>query len=100
MSESTQAELRRRAADLFPGGVNSPVRAFKAVGATPLFIAGTSGATLVTWLIGFLSNHTGSLHSGMLVLVVSIAVLIVLQLLLSARGAGHPKSAPPAAAGG
>ena len=67
--------------------------------ATPLFIAGTSGATVTTWLIGFLSNRTGSLHSGMLVLVVSIAVLVALQLLLSARGAGHPRSVPPAVAG-
>jgi FHS family glucose/mannose:H+ symporter-like MFS transporter len=67
--------------------------------ATPLFIAGTSGATVTTWLIGFLSNRTGSLHSGMLVLVVSITVLVVLQLLLSARGAGHPRSVPPAVAG-
>ena len=68
--------------------------------ATPLFIAGTSGATVVTWLIGFLSNRTGSLHSGMLVLLVSIAMLVGLQILLSSRGAGRPKSVPPAVAGG
>ena len=59
--------------------------------ATPLFIAGTSGATVVTWLIGFLSERTGSLHSGMLVLVVGIAVLILLQLFLASKGAGHPR---------
>ena len=58
--------------------------------ATPLFIAGTSGATVVTWLIGFLSDRTGSLHSGMLVLVVSIALLVVLQILLAAKVAGGP----------
>ena len=61
--------------------------------ATPLFIAGTSGATVVTWLIGFLSDCTGSLHSGMLVLVVSIALLVVLQILLAAKGAGDPARA-------
>jgi MFS transporter, FHS family, glucose/mannose:H+ symporter len=58
--------------------------------ATPLFIAGTSGATVVTWLIGYLSDRSGSLHSGMLVLVVSIALLVVLQLVLAAKGAGAP----------
>lgn len=57
--------------------------------ATPLFIAGTSGATVTTWLIGFLSSTTGSLHSGMLVLVVSIATLIALQLALSFRAASY-----------
>jgi glutamate-1-semialdehyde 2,1-aminomutase len=33
-----------RARDFFPGGVNSPVRAFKAVGGGPLFIAKGEGA--------------------------------------------------------
>jgi glutamate-1-semialdehyde 2,1-aminomutase len=35
-----------RAKELFPGGVNSPVRAFKGVGGEPLFIARGSGARL------------------------------------------------------
>ena len=55
--------------------------------ATPLFIAGTSGATVITWLIGFLSNTTGSIRSGMFVLIVSIALLLALQLLLAVKGA-------------
>ena len=33
-----------RAARLIPGGVNSPVRAFRGVGGTPLFIAGARGS--------------------------------------------------------
>ena len=41
------SELRRRAASLFPGGVNSPVRAFRAVGGEPVFIARGEGAYLV-----------------------------------------------------
>ena len=57
--------------------------------ATPLFIAGTLGATVVTWLIGFLSDRTGSLRAGMFVLIVSIALLVVLQVLLAAKGAGR-----------
>ncbi|MGH3157939.1 MAG: glutamate-1-semialdehyde 2,1-aminomutase, partial [Streptosporangiaceae bacterium] len=39
-------ELFRRALTLAPGGVNSPVRAFGAVGGTPRFIASASGAHL------------------------------------------------------
>ncbi len=37
-------ELFQRAAGVIPGGVNSPVRAFKAVGGTPRFISRAQGA--------------------------------------------------------
>ena len=40
------AELYERACRVIPGGVNSPVRAFRAVGGTPLFIARGSGQHL------------------------------------------------------
>ncbi|HEX2658766.1 MAG TPA: glutamate-1-semialdehyde 2,1-aminomutase [Polyangia bacterium] len=40
----TSQSLYDRACQLFPGGVNSPVRAFKAVGGTPVFIHSGSGA--------------------------------------------------------
>jgi len=50
--------------------------------ATPLFILGTLGAASSTWLIGFVSNQTGNLRSGMYVLVASVIILIVLQLAL------------------
>jgi glutamate-1-semialdehyde 2,1-aminomutase len=39
-------ELFARAQRVIPGGVNSPVRAFKAVGGTPLFIRKAEGARL------------------------------------------------------
>jgi glutamate-1-semialdehyde 2,1-aminomutase len=39
--------LHRRAAELFPGGVNSPVRAFKGVGGTPRYITRARGAHLI-----------------------------------------------------
>lgn len=39
-------QLFSRAQDSIPGGVNSPVRAFKSVGGTPLFISKASGAYL------------------------------------------------------
>jgi len=40
----TSPELFARARELFPGGVNSPVRAWGAVGGTPRFIARAAGA--------------------------------------------------------
>ncbi len=39
-----QALLRQSAEDLFPGGVNSPVRAFKSVGRPPLILTSGSGS--------------------------------------------------------
>ncbi len=39
-----QALLRHAAEDLFPGGVNSPVRAFRSVGRPPLLLAAGNGS--------------------------------------------------------
>ena len=39
--------LYARAAKVLPGGVSSPVRAFQAVGGTPVFVSRARGATLV-----------------------------------------------------
>ncbi len=39
-------QLFARACELFPGGVNSPVRAFLAVGGTPVFLAKGAGASV------------------------------------------------------
>ena len=36
--------LFKEAQDVIPGGVNSPVRAFKAVGGTPIFAKSAKGA--------------------------------------------------------
>jgi len=43
-SKKTNADLFERAQRVIPGGVNSPVRAFRAVGGTPRFIARADGA--------------------------------------------------------
>jgi len=43
---STSQKLFARASEILPGGVDSPVRAFQAVGGTPLFISRASGATI------------------------------------------------------
>ena len=45
-STSASEALQMRALGLFPGGVNSPVRAFRAVGGTPRFITSAKGAYL------------------------------------------------------
>jgi glutamate-1-semialdehyde 2,1-aminomutase len=46
ISQKKSAELFDRAAKKIPGAVNSPVRAWKAVGQTPAFIARGEGASL------------------------------------------------------
>ncbi len=43
---SRSAELFDRAKGILPGGVNSPVRAFRAVGGTPFFVASAAGCRL------------------------------------------------------
>ena len=58
---------------------------YRDVTATPLFICGTFGAALATWLIGYLSDRAGNLRAGMFVLIVSIVLLIALQTALSLR---------------
>ncbi|RCK69153.1 glutamate-1-semialdehyde-2,1-aminomutase [Desertihabitans brevis] len=47
MTDQTSRELFERAQQVIPGGVNSPVRAFRAVGGTPRFIASAEGPYLV-----------------------------------------------------
>ena len=46
LTDSRSAELYRRAVDLLPGGVNSPVRAMVAIGRTPIFVTRGHGAEL------------------------------------------------------
>ncbi len=43
---STSARLFARAEKVLPGGVNSPIRAFTAVGGDPLVISAAKGATV------------------------------------------------------
>ena len=46
MRTEKSSRLFTRAQKILPGGVDSPVRAFKSVGATPLFIRRARGAYL------------------------------------------------------
>src|ERR1700688_3863580 len=46
MNHAKSEELFRRAEEIIPGGVNSPVRAFRSVGGNPPFIARGEGSHL------------------------------------------------------
>ncbi len=60
--------------------------------ATPLFILGTLGAASSTWLIGFISDRTGSLHSGMYVLLAAVMLLIILQIAIGTRSVAEART--------
>ena len=60
MSEPASKSLFERAKKLIPGGVNSPVRAFRAVGGMPPFIARAQGARLWTEDHAELIDYVGS----------------------------------------
>ncbi len=57
-AREAQAELVAAAESLFPGGVNSPVRAFRSVGRPPLLLAGGAGARVRdadgTWYVDYI----------------------------------------------
>lgn len=59
-------KLFARALELIPGGVNSPVRAFRSVGGAPFFVRAARGATLVTMdgreLIDFVCTWGPAIH--------------------------------------
>jgi len=62
----TSEQLFARALQLMPGGVNSPVRAFRSVGGAPFFVKAARGATLVTAddreLIDFVCTWGPAIH--------------------------------------
>jgi glutamate-1-semialdehyde 2,1-aminomutase len=62
----TSEQLFARALQLIPGGVNSPVRAFRSVGGAPFFVKAAHGAMLVTAddreLIDFVCTWGPAIH--------------------------------------
>ncbi|MFI5356167.1 MAG: glutamate-1-semialdehyde 2,1-aminomutase [Opitutales bacterium] len=62
----SSSDLFARALQLMPGGVNSPVRAFRSVGGAPFFVKAAHGATLVTAddreLIDFVCTWGPAIH--------------------------------------
>lgn len=63
---SRSEQLFARALQLIPGGVNSPVRAFRSVGGAPFFVQSAHGATLTTSdgreLIDFVCTWGPAIH--------------------------------------
>jgi glutamate-1-semialdehyde 2,1-aminomutase len=47
LTDRRSSECYRRALEVIPGGVNSPVRAMRSIGRTPIFIARGEGAELI-----------------------------------------------------
>ena len=66
MSSSVSDSLFARAKELIPGGVNSPVRAFRSVGGAPFFVKAARGAYLITAddreLIDFVCTWGPAIH--------------------------------------
>jgi glutamate-1-semialdehyde 2,1-aminomutase len=66
MSSPSSESLFTRAQQLIPGGVNSPVRAFRSVGGAPFFTKSAQGATLTTVdgreLIDFVCTWGPAIH--------------------------------------
>jgi glutamate-1-semialdehyde 2,1-aminomutase len=60
VTDENSVELMQRAERLMPGGVNSPVRAFRAVGGNPPFIARARGARIHTAGGQSLIDYVGS----------------------------------------
>ena len=62
----SSADLFARALQLIPGGVNSPVRAFRSVGGAPFFVKRAEGAHLITaddrTLIDFVCTWGPAIH--------------------------------------
>ena len=56
------AELFAEAKKVIPGGVNSPVRAFGSVDATPLFISNAKGAEAADEGHGMFGGHVAGTH--------------------------------------
>jgi glutamate-1-semialdehyde 2,1-aminomutase len=66
MPASVSEDLFSRARQLIPGGVNSPVRAFRSVGGSPFFVKAARGAMLITAddreLIDFVCTWGPAIH--------------------------------------
>lgn len=52
--------------------------------AAPIFIAGTSGAAVVSYLVGFVSSTSGSLRTGIMVVLISAVFVLVIHLVIAA----------------
>jgi glutamate-1-semialdehyde 2,1-aminomutase len=88
-----QEELRDRAESLFPGGVNSPVRAFRSVGRAPLILEAGEGARVRDADGRWYLDYIGSWGPGILGHAVPSVVVAVVDAALDglALGATSPR---------
>lgn len=76
------------ASSVFPTNLSRFTRTFGPTAtrrAMPLFISGTLGGAMVTWLIGFVSNQAESLRAGMFTLLACVGVVAVIQIVLALK---------------
>jgi len=90
MNTSRSDRLFERAQSLIPGGVNSPVRAFRAVGRSPLFIAHGSGSRIYDVDGNEFIDYVGSWGP----LILGHAHPKVIEAIRSAAGNGTSYGAP------
>jgi glutamate-1-semialdehyde 2,1-aminomutase len=91
--DTASAELFSRACAAIPGGVNSPVRAFKAVGGTPRFMVSAAGP----WLVDADGNRYVDLVSSWGPMILGHAHPAVVEAVREAAGRGLSFGAPTAA---
>ncbi len=91
--DTVSAELFARACAAIPGGVNSPVRAFKAVGGTPRFMVSAAGP----WLVDVDGNRYVDLVSSWGPMILGHAHPEVVEAVRAAAGLGLSFGAPTAA---
>ena len=80
-NSSRSAELYQRARTLMPGGVNSPVRAMRAIGRDPIFVAGGEGSRIydvdgndyIDWVCSWGPLIAGHAHPAVVDAVASVA---------------------------
>jgi glutamate-1-semialdehyde 2,1-aminomutase len=89
-STDTSQQLFDRACAAIPGGVNSPVRAFTAVGGTPRFIASAAGP----WLTDVDGNRYVDLVSSWGPMILGHAHPAVVEAVRAAAGGGLSFGAP------
>lgn len=76
------------ASSVFPTNLSRFTRTFGPTAtrrATPLFISGTLGGAMITWLIGFVSSQVDSLRAGMFTLLGCVVAVGVIQVLLAVK---------------
>jgi len=88
--DTVSAELFSRACAAIPGGVNSPVRAFKAVGGTPRFMVSAAGP----WLADADGNRYVDLVSSWGPMILGHAHPAVVEAVREAAGRGLSFGAP------